>query len=606
MPPVNPPRSADEIAGLYRDRQARLAERHARMRAVSDVYGGRTQLPLPEIADLDSAAVPNLVQLGTDQMARRAASVLPNLYYPPDRPGFDVHERTADVRRMVNYGWWERTRMKKVTRQRSAWLITYACGPVVVRPDPKNRVPCWEPHHPLDVFPARQFLGSYTPEDVILRHRRDLRWLAARYPEQAARIRKSPDAGPDAMFDVVEYIDGQEVVFVLVGHEEDRDSDMPGMAGDFYGSSGSPQAELVRRPNRAGVCWGVIPERPSLDAPVGHFDNTLGMYKTQAALMALEVHAVRRSIWPDPWLENPNGPMQPHIARRPNRATGEPGVVVNGRLTTVQMDPSFRSVNTMDRLEHAQRQTAGMPAELGGASQSNVRTGARGRQILAQSIDWTIGEVQDALAEALHEENLRAIAIDKGYFDQKKSIHVSWKGSRGEVEYRPSETFANDQHVVEYPIAGTDLSDLVINGGQRVGMGTMSKMSFMDIDPLVRDVEAEIQRLRSEGVEAAFFASVQQLVSMPEGPLQPNHIAEFMQRIRRGEPWEEAYLEIHRALQEAQAQGAPEGAPETQPGLAMPGQGSEIPTVGEPAPSMGNLTSLLSQLGVADQAIRMR
>jgi hypothetical protein len=593
-------REAVDIAQSFHDRESRDAERHAWMRWVSDIYNGRTELPVPELRANEKAAVPNLLQQGTDQMARRVASVLPNLYCPPLKPGVKSSEQRADERRMVHHGWWEKTRIRKVQRQRAAWLISYASAPTLVRPDHRTRMPRWEPVSPFHWYPSRTALGAFTPDDVIVRHRQNLRWITDRFPEAAALVHKRHECGPDSAFDVLEYISPDEVCFVLLGHDDTGAFDTPP-------SPETMAVELVRRPNRAGVCWGVTPVRPSLDNPIGHFDGIIGMYETQAALMAMEVLAVRRSIWPEPWLENPNNSSQPRIVQHPDKAQGIPGIITNGRLTTVQMDPSFRSVNTMDRLEYAQRQTAGLPAELGGMSQSNVRTGRRGSQIIGAAIDFTIAEAQDALAESLHEEDERAIAIDKGYFNTSKTIHISTKGMRGKVDYKPSETFEEGaEHVVSYPIAGMDLSELVINGGQRVGMGAMSKRTYMENDPMIDDVDVEINRIRTEAVEQAWIAAFQSEIASPEAEWTSVHVADLGRRLARGEDLFEAVTDINRKLQEAQAQGAQPGTPEAMPGLAPEGAPGGVPTVGEVEPSMENMASLLSNLGVADQALRVR
>ena len=65
--------------------------------------------------------------------------------------------------------------------------------------------------------------------------------------------------------------------------------------------------------------------------------------------------------------------------------------------------------------------------------------------------------------------------------------------------------------------------------------------------------------------------------------------------------------EVQEEKQAEQAQGAPMGSPETMPGLAMPGQGAEVPAA---IPGLGpggeDITKLLSQLGVADMAMGAR
>ena len=594
--------SAEEIAALYGQRMNRLAARHARMREVSDVYYGRVELPLPELNKRERAAVPNLCRQGTDQLARRVASVLPNQTWPAARPGIKVSEDRADLRRQVAYGWWEHSKMRKVLRRRGRWYISYASAPVVIRPDNTLRIPRWEPFSPFDMFPSVENLDSYTPNDVILRHARTLGWVKNNYPEAYGKLRKRHNHSLDDVITALEYIGPDEVVWCACGQESKGYEPHAGSPGDM-------SVELTRVLNRAEMCWAVIPEQTCLDAPAGQFDDILGMYATQAAMMALQIIASRNAIWPKTWLVNPNSMAIPQIVQDPDPKNGTPGVVTNGILDRQNLDPGFRGQEVIDRLEYSQRQTAGLPAELGGSGSQNVRTGRRGSQIMSASIDFTIAEAQDALAEALHDENLRAAAIDRAYFNRSKTFYVSTKGARGKVEYTPADIWDDStEHIVEYPIAGTDLSDLVINGGQRVGMGTMSKRSFMEIDPLVSDADAEEQRVKLEGLEAAFFTGIQTMASNPEGPWQVPDLTRLAKKmISENKVWWVAAAELQEEKQAEQAQGAPMGSPETMPGLAMPGQGAEVPaSIPGLGPGGEDITQLLSQLGVADMALGAR
>jgi hypothetical protein len=592
-------RSAEDIFALYRQRLERLGPDFARMRDVQETYNNDVVLPLPELSRNEQAAVANLTQQGLDAFARRVSSVLPTITYPPVRAGSDP-ERRAAKRRQINYGWWENTKIKKVTARRARWLLAYAAAPVIVRPDPVIECPRWDPHNPMEVFPSRVHLDCFTPTDVIVRHKRNYSWLATNYPEALMAVHKDRNADKnEANFEVLEYIDAEEVVFVLCGHTY-KDS-------EAHFEHGAEAMEMVRRPNRAGICWAVIPSRVTLDRATGHFDSILGMYKTEAALMALEIIATRKAIYPTPWLVNPNNGAQPHIIQTPDPQTGEPGIITNGTLIWQQIDPSFKGAQVRQDLQYAQRQTAGLPTELGGMSQENVRTGRRGSQIMGAAIDFTLAEAQDAFAEALHDENIRAIAIDKAYFDTSKQFYVSTKGAKGLVSYKPSEVFETDQHIVEYPITGGDAADHVINGGQRIAQGSLSKRSFMELDPYVTDVDEEEQRIRFEGMEQGFYVALQTETSQLDGPWQTPDLARLAEKMfAKGLKWYEAVSELQKEKQEEQAEGAVPGSPETMPGLAMPGQGAEIPAVGETGPSMGNMASLLSQLGVTDQAMRMR
>lgn len=589
----------DEIAALYGQRQERLADRHARMREVSDVYNGRVDLPLPELARNERASVPNLCQQGTDQLARRTASVIPTMIWPALKPGKKVSEDLADKRKQVAYGFWEKSNIRKMLARRARWYITYGSAPAIVRPDPVLKIPKWELHSPFDMFPAATHIDGYTPEDVIVRHKRPLSWIEQHYPDAALVLSKPRNCPKSELFEVLEFIGTEYIQFVALGKAT--------FDPNGYQTLEANSVELKTVPNRAGICWSVIPERVSLDATVGQFDSILGMYATQAALMALQIIATRRAIYKPVWLSNPNTGAHPEVVQEPDIESGTPGIVVNGIINDLNLDPSFQAQATIDSLEGSMRQTAALPAELGGSGSQNVRTGRRGSQIMSASIDFTIAEAQDALAEALHEENKRAVAIDKAYFNRSKPIYVATKGVRGMVHYKPSEVWEEGaEHIVEYPIAGTDLSDLVINGGQRVGMGTMSKRSFMDIDPLVSDAEAEENKVRMEQVEQGFFVGWQEQMADPNGPWQTEHVADFAARLARGEKWYDVVKDINDELKKKQAEGAQPGSPEAQPGLAPPGAPGSIPTIGEPEPSMGNLTQMLSQLGVADQALSMR
>jgi len=592
-------RSAEEISALYKTRLSNRGPLFARMRAVRDTYNGDIVIPLPEISKHERSTVANLTQQGIDQIARRAASVLPDLTYPTVRPGIKKAEELADIRRKVNYGWWEQTGIRKVLARRFRWLLGYAEAPVIIRPDMKTKCPTWEPFNPLDTFPAPVRLDGSQPDDTIVVHKRNLAWLKANYPDAARVVHKKRDCGPEELFDVLEYIDPVEVAFVVLGHDK----------GNEWGQEpdqSTMSVDLSRVPNRAETCWLVNPQRVTLDRPQGHFDGILGMHETQAALVAMEIIAMRKTIFPDTWFVNPNTGAVPTVVQEPDYESGTPGIVTNGIIDRQQIPPNFQAGQLAARIEGAQRDTAGLPPELGGQSQSNVRTARRGSQIMGASIDFVIAELQDAIAESMHAENERAIAIDKAYFNYQKSFYVSTKGATGQVNYKPSEAFETDRHVVEYPIAGTDLSDLVINGGQRVGMGTMSKNSFMKIDPLVRDVDAEEQNIRMEMAESGFFAAWQAQMADPNAPWKIEEIADFVERLAKGEKWYDAVKAVNEAVKERQAEGAQPGTPEAMPGMAPPGAPGEVPTVGEPSPSMGNLTQLLNQLGSADMAMATR
>jgi hypothetical protein len=152
---------------------------------------------------------------------------------------------------------------------------------------------------------------------------------------------------------------------------------------------------------------------------------------------------------------------------------------------------------------------------------------------------------------------------------------------------------------VGYSAAGSDVNNLVVGLGQRLGTGLMSKESAREADPLIADPDLEHDRIIAEGVESALLSSIQQQAANPEGPYQPEDLAYLTKLVvEQDVPLFDAVRRTDQRAKDRQAAQAPAGAPETMPGLAMPGMGAEMQAA-PPAPPAGqpDLQSLLAQLG---------
>lgn len=597
--------NADQVCELFYFRKRNMGVDIDRMREVKAVMEGEIFLPLPELSQDEKPATANLAQQGMNQMARRIASVEPTFYFPSMNPGNDEADRRAADRHRIVTGWRADNKMKRRLGKRSRHFLAYACAPVVIKPDKQRRIPRWMVKDPLHTYPGEDVFDDCTPPDCIFESTHTYKALLDQwgYNEQAmAAIRavSKPNTwnydndyeNHDCKFTVIEWIDDAEDHLVLLGKTEE---------GNVPITHGSPAETLMKADNLADRPLVIVPGSINLDAQLGHFDGIIGMYQTQAALMALTIVAQRRAVWPREWL-NANPGEQPEIVSIPDPYSGTPGEVRGGRLETNNMDPSFRSLELMDRLAEAQRQTASLPPEFGGQSGNNIRTGRRGAQVMGASIDFTIAEAQDIFSDSMMEETKVAIAIDKGYFNRKKVYHIASRGYSGKVEYTAKQVWETDVHIVDYPIAGTDLQNLPIEGGQRVAMGTLSQRSFMNMDPVVKDVDSEVQQIQREGVQTAFLTSIQTLAAAPDGPYQPIHLARLDEKLAEGMELYKAIAELQGEIQKEQAEQAPDPAA-AQPGLSPPGQGVEQPpSIPEGEPSMQNLTGLLGQLGTAQTA----
>lgn len=583
-------KTVEEILGLYTTRTRGSLEIKSRMRNLRSYYNGDVIVPLPEINADEKSAVANLLAQGLDQTAMRIASTSPDIFCPPRDQEKKRSRDNASVTRQAIFGWWENSRMDLQLAKRARHLIGYSTTFTQLRFNYKTNCPEWHIRDPLTAYPAPLYgPNDMTPRDVIFAYERPLGWLRQMYPEASREF----DAGgfDDQAINIIEYLDGNEQV--LLGTRGAVD------VGSNFRSEKIPAVnqELERVPNFLGRTPVVVAQRINLDDSQGQFDGILGMYQMQARLMALEVIAVQKGVFPDTWLVGRAG-ESPQIVNPADGLTGEVGIIRGGDLKDMQMQPGYMTNPAIDRLERAQRLTAGIPAEYGGESTSNIRTGRRGDAVLSAVVDFPVQEAQKIVARSLEEENKIAIEMSLTYAKNKAtSFYVTTKNAKGQVDYVPKTNFESTNNIVSYSQPGADINTLVVGGGQRVGMGTMSKRSFMKIDPLIDDPEFEHDTVIAEQLEQAMLTAIQQQAA--EGIIPPGDLARIMTLVRNNRyELAEAISKVQEEAQERQATEVEPNSPAAQPGLALPGMGAEsmqMPAQ-QPAEAQPSMEALLGAL----------
>lgn len=590
--------SIETILCLFNQRRKDNGPLLNKMREIKAAYEGDIIVPLPELDTTERVAVANLLQSGLDQTAMRISSVLPDLWYPSTQPGQEKAEKAARRRRQVNQGWWYENKMGLKLRRRARHMIGYSSTPVMIRPNFDTNMPEWVVRDPLNTYPSPALdPDEMTPQDCIFTYTKSLAWLEAKYPGQTGVLYKGHDPKPDDLFELIEYIDAEEWVLGCLGKQRSQ-------WDTGYTDALNGIVELERVDNKAGICLAVVPGRITLGKRIGQFDGMIGLFQLQARLMALEVIAVQKGVFPEKYLISNQGETASFIAGPFDGESGMVNIIKGGTMKEIATQPGFQTNPTIDRLERSQRISGGVPAEYGGESTTNVRTGKRGDAILSAVVDFPIQEAQKIFEESLKEENKRAIAIDKAYFNFNKSFYVSWKGSKGQIEYKPSDLFENDVNYVTYSHAGSDINSLVVGIGQRVGIGTLSKRSAQELDPMIDDPELEHDRITAEGLEAAMMSSIQTLAS--NGQLPPSDVARIMELVKTDKmELAEAIQQVQKEAQARQASNGPPGtpeapvdpnSPEAQAGIAQPGAGAEAGTVAPPPTGLGNVAQLFHAL----------
>lgn len=593
-------KSVDEIIHLWRQRTRHYGPLHSKMKTIQSIYNGTMEVPLPDMEQNAMPSVPNLLAQGLDQMAGRVTSVTPTVTFAAARPGNRASDRNALNSARTIQGWWQMDRFGLKMRQRGRHLIGYSMAPTVIRWDQKSGRPVWHLRHPLETFPSTDVMpGRVKPSDVVFAYKRSAAWMRENgYEAQLYAITERYDTPPDTQVTLLEYIDRAETHLIACGYRS-IDSDMGMMEMEMSGNS-MRGVTLEWIPNLIDEMPVTIPMRITLDGATGQFDNMIGMYFQQAKLMALETIAVEKGIFPDTYLVSRPGEIGRFLDGPHDGRTGMVNIIAGGDIKEVQSSPGYLTNPTIDRLERNQRVTAGVPAEFGGESSTNIRTGRRGDAVLSAVIDYPVAEAQETFAFSLEEENEIAIAMAKTFDgDTKRTIYVGTGNSARPVTYTPNVTFETDEHVVSYPAAGTDLNSLIVGIGQRVGLGIMSKATAATLDPYIDNPEQEHDQIIAEGLEQALVASIQQQAA--QGVLPPLVLSKIMTMVKNDK------MEIAEALnkvtedamkeQQAQAEAqTPDAASADAAVSAMTGQQGPQAAIQGPNQSQQNLMSLLSNL----------
>jgi len=586
-------RSPEEIVELYNQRRRAAGPLHEQMRRVRELANGDIIVPLNELDRNAKASVANLLVQGLDQMSMRVASTMPSPYFPPMKEGSDRSKGNAKMRKRAMLSMWDHNKMQMKLRRRARHLLGYSQSAVVIRPDFRTLMPTWSVRNPLDTFAAPvDDPDDNVPENVIFTYRVTASYLVQTYGDIVVGNLRMGRVEADTRYTMLEYVCADSIQLIVLGQEADYMYTPAENAGASF-----MQLEFI--PNRTGMPLAVVANRITLDRPKGQFDGVLGMYYTRARLQALTEIAIERGIFPEEYLIARPG-ENPEILQVADGKAGQLGIVKGGDIQQLQLNPGYKTDTALDRLERQERLEGAIPAEFGGESATNIRTGRRGESVLSATVDYRVQEAQSTFENSLLAEDKIAIALEKAYWgDVKKSFFIPGRSGGGESTYTPNKIWESDFHYVSYSAAGSDVNSLIIGLGQRLGTGLMSKESAREADPLISDPDLEHDRIIAEGVESALLSSIQQQASQPDGPYQPEDLAYLTKLVVSEDvPLFEAVRRTDQRARDRQAAMAEAGSPETMPGLAMPGMGSEM----QAAPPMGAggpppIDQLLAQLG---------
>ncbi|MCY3953786.1 MAG: hypothetical protein OXG69_14755 [bacterium] len=575
-----PELGADEIIAEYERRKSWLEPRRRSMMRIAALYNNEVDVPLAELDEAEKPATVNVLGLGVDHYSQRMASTMPVLVTPAAKPGVKTSEEKARVRRQALMAWQESSMLDIVLEKRAKELLGFSLSVTEIRWSPDDGHPKWHWRNPFHCFPPPMVgLGMLKPHDMI---------YAYQIPVPQVLGMFGPDAVPwaaglsrNAWLEMIEYSSARERVFVVremsapVEHSSGEEYDVP---QPYYSDTPTkPKHAIVSRaPNPLGRCPATMVERIGLTGSRGKFDALEGLFMMQAKMMALHVIATERSVFPDTWLESRES-ERGTVTVEADGPSGQIGEVSGGVLKMLQSHPGFQGMELIDNLERNMRVESGVSPEFGGESPTNVRTARRGSAVLNESVSYELMAMQRIMAKALAAECELALEIDKEFSGRHK--RKLWSLSGGLVEYTPASDFDHTKVGVRYPMPGADSAESVVAAGQRMGMGTLSKRTMMELDPMVPDPEIEADRIIHERLEDSMLGALTQ--QGQAGTIPAVDMARIMKMVREDKKdLVDAIVKVDREARERQSTEVPPGDPGAQPGLAEPGMGAEQPVEG--------------------------
>lgn len=586
-------RSNEEIVALFHDRETRTSAMKQTAREVRDAYHSDMALPMPELDEIHKSTAANLVQLGIDQTSRRVASTSPTALFLPDNDSQAARERSR-ARSSIVRDW----QKKEALRQKLKRLARHFCGYteaiLTVTPGRYQRA-CWRVRDPLDSYPADVEQETPSVPDCIFRSSRTAGWARHQYPEVG--LPSSNLIGDETPITILEYLDANERISLFTWSES-----------DFYAGNGHGSARFNHVALGLEYSPIAVARRPGLARPAGQMDGAIGTYFAMSMLQALEMIAVKKSVFNDEWFVS-DGTTTPQIIKKADGLKGIVGTVVGGKPWVNTTQPGFMAPAAIDRYERDIRTTGVVPAEFGGESASNVRTGKRGDSILAAAIDFVVQEAQEAFAPMIEAANLAAIDYDRSWYaDRQAYFWLKEYKSEKRQNYSPRDLWKDgaERHTVSYSYAGSDANTLIVGIGQRLGIETMSHQTAMEIDPLIDDPEQEHDSIIAEQLERALMMGLS--AQGQQGAIPPADLARISYLVRNDKmDLDAAVQKVQEEAQARQATQVPPTDPAAQPGIAQPGAGAEAAaTVQPPDTGQSNVSQMLSSLGVVRRQMAAR
>jgi len=572
--------SFEEIVGIIKMRQSGSSVLLKRMLDVKERYNGDYVIPLPtmEGEPILPPLTPALIAENIDAVAQRAASVMPFIGCPAMDPSKERGVRSreyADIRRRALAGTWYQSKYKVKIRRAYRHLAGYATSCILVSPDFDKGMPRIDVRDPLGVYPEPKVYEDVDPPaNCGFIHGKSGAWIRGHYPharQENGGVVPPDDRSSQELWDLAEWIDEEHIVIGIVG---------PRYQHFNQGNPHSTTQELSRAVNKAGMPCVITPGRITLDKVASSISNIVGIVDLMSKMMALEIIAQEKAIFPDRYIIGRSGQVPMIVGGEwKDGREGQVNVLLDAEsIGELRSAPDPSTNIAIDRLERNARISTGTVPQIGGESYGALRTGRGIDALMGAALDPRIQEMQEIMEAHLPYMNECIFASYKGYFGSKKfSMYTGYPGDFGQVVFTPKEHFEINDNVVSHSIPGADIQGTTIQLGQLLSMKGISLRTFRTKHPFIEDAEMEGRRVDEEQLEEAVLAAIQQQALSGQMPVM--YVSKIEKHRKKGLDIFEAIEKADEEIRKEQATQAPapgEGqmmAPEQTLGLAAGPEG---------------------------------
>lgn len=588
-------RSFDEIVQIVTHLQREAGPVMLKMKDVLDRYDGDWILPMPSIADEPKLPplTPALIGEAVDSMAAKAASSTPQVTCPAINADKDTGKGSRQFAR-------KREEILAATYHHSKWplgrrryfrqLAAYHTGSLVVLPNFRDGLPYIEVRDPLGTYVEPQANEQLrAPEYVAYLTRHSNEYLRKTWPqcrqEVGGPVGKSTHGVE--LWDCVEWYDQDQICYGIVGPVMGTQV----LTNQF--TSTPPYLRLSPQfPNKLDMIPAVVPHNVSLGRIASRIASMIGNVDLQAKLMALNIVAQEKAIFPDMYAIG--------------KQSGLPGVVGNrwkdgreGEMNFLQdvdsigmlrSTPDQMTSTMIDRMERNFRVSVGLTPATGGENQSNLRTGRALDSLNGLAIDHRIQELHEIDEAWMPHLNAAIFATYQAYWPDKKfTLFSGWSGARSRTEFTPDTHIETRENMISYAVAGADVVQQTQILGSLLGTGSISRRTFRDRHPWIPDPEAEGALVDEEQFEDALKQAIMQQIT--QGALPVMVAVKIRNHMQKGHDIFAAVEQAEKEAKELQATAAPEPgpeqmmSPEAMPGLAAGPAALQQP-MAEPPPQV--------------------